>query len=308
MRRLFRTALFFCLLLAAAYPAVSAARAESAGGPAASSLSGPPAACAGEDVISPRGEMLTDWQCLRQSYPQAHCLRSDAGGRVWLELSDGRRVLYDGGLPFSALAGQGDVDVRASMAQPYPLDPQRPPTPEGVAPGRRRSYALLGLLYGTSAAAVRPRLRTGTFFGQTVRMEARALAALQRVEARLAPAVARQPQLRAYLKSAGGFLWRGIAGEAGRLSPHAFGIAIDLSPRKAPYWRWSRVFPHPLQASYPSAIVTAFEAEGFVWGGKWHEYDIMHFEFRPEILCKARMAGQAPHAGGETPSPDMSVH
>ena len=307
MRRLLPTVLLFCLLLADACPAIAAARAESAGRPAASSSSAPATACTGEDVISPRGEMLADWQCLRQAYPQAHCLRADARGRIWLELADGTRVLYDGGQPLAALAGQWDVDVRASMAQPYPLDPQRPPTPPGISPGRRRSYALLGRLYGSSAATIRPRLRTGTFFGQAVRMEARALAALQRVEARLAPVVASQPHLRAYLKSAGGFNWRGIAGENGRLSPHSFGIAIDLSPHKAPYWRWSRVSPHPLQISYPSAIVTAFEAEGFVWGGKWHEYDIMHFEFRPEILCKARRTLQAPDAGGEVPSPGVSV-
>lgn len=291
MRRFFLSVLFFCLLLAA--HSVVAAREEGAVRPATASTSTLWAACAGEDPLFLREEMQVDWQCLRQAYPQVHCLRRDAEGRIWLELSDGARTLYDGGQSFSALAGQWDVDVRASMVQPYPLDPWRPSTPAGISPGRRRSYAFLGLLYGTSAEAVRPRLRTGTFFGQPVRMEARALSALQRVEARLAQTVARQPQLRAYLKSAGGFLWRGIAGEAGRLSPHAFGIAIDLSPHKAPYWRWSRVFPHPLQASYPSAIVAAFEAEGFVWGGKWHEYDIMHFEFRPEILCKARLTRQA---------------
>lgn len=284
MFSLFPSALLFCLLLAAASPA------------AGRDVVPPPfvsAACAGADIVFPQGEMLVDWQCLRQAYPQVHCLRTDPEGRIWLETVDGGRALYDGGQPFSALAGQWDVDVRAGMAQLYPLEPQRPPTPPGFSPGRRRSYAFLGLLYGTSASAVRRRLRAGTFFGQAVSMEARALAALQRVEARLVPIVAVQPQLRAYLKSAGGFHWRGIAGEKGRLSPHSFGIAIDLSPHKAPYWRWSRMSPHPLQTSYPSAIVAAFEAEGFVWGGKWHEYDIMHFEFRPEILCKARMVRQA---------------
>lgn len=86
----------------------------------------------------------------------------------------------------------------------------------------------------------------------------------------------------------GGFAWRRIAGE-NRLSPHAFGIAFDISPGIATYWRWSKLRPHPLQQSYPSAIVEAFENEGFIWGGKWHEYDLMHFEYRPEIICKARV-------------------
>ena len=35
--------------------------------------------------------------------------------------------------------------------------------------------------------------------------------------------------------------------------------------------------------------MAAFENEGFIWGGKWHEYDLMHFEYRPEIICKARV-------------------
>jgi hypothetical protein len=35
---------------------------------------------------------------------------------------------------------------------------------------------------------------------------------------------------------------------------------------------------------YPQAIVDAFEAEGFIWGGKWHSFDFMHFEYRPELL------------------------
>ena len=49
---------------------------------------------------------------------------------------------------------------------------------------------------------------------------------------------------------------------------------------------------HPLQQSYDSEIVRAFEAEGFIWGGKWHEYDLMHFEYRPEIIAKARVLHQ----------------
>lgn len=301
MRPLFFCCLVACALLAVAPVVVPAAEAL----PPASYL----AACTGPDAVTPQGETLLDWQCLRAAHPQIHCLRADAQGRLWLELADGRRVLYDEGLPADPLAPpRWDGDVRASMARPYPLDPHRPPTPAGDSPGRRRSYALLCALYGDSAAAIRPRLRTGTFFGQRVQMEAGALAALQRVEARLAPEVARRPALRAYLVSAGGFLWRRIAGED-RLSPHSFGIAIDLSPKKAPYWRWSRQRPHPLQFAYPTVIVSAFEAEGFVWGGKWHEYDLMHFEFRPEILCKARRAASPvvpPAAVPDLPAPALS--
>jgi hypothetical protein len=126
-----------------------------------------------------------------------------------------------------------------------------------------------------------------------VRLACAAAQALAEVGPALAAAARDTPSLAALLNPAGGFMWRNIAGEK-RLSPHAFGIALDLSPDFAPYWRWSRrnryaeVTPHPLQQEYPAAIVEAFEAHGFIWGGKWHEYDIMHFEYRPELVCKAR--------------------
>ena len=128
-------------------------------------------------------------------------------------------------------------------------------------------------------------------------MSGAAVRALAAVDGRLREAVRRRPELRPWLVSAGGFLWRPIAGEQ-RLSPHSFGIAIDLSPQRAPYWRWARVERHPLQQSYDSEIVRAFEAEGFIWGGKWHEYDLMHFEYRPEIMAKARLLHQLEAAGG----------
>ena len=53
-------------------------------------------------------------------------------------------------------------------------------------------------------------------------------------------------------------------------------------------------------------IQEIFEEEGFVWGGKWHLWDNMHFEYRPELILKSRvLAGElprpqdAPVLGGE---------
>ena len=250
----------------------------------------PCAAWGGPPVQDASAEDAVNLYCLRLSYPPVRTLEPDGNGGQWLVLADGRRVLY------SRARGEGrefpadpwDVDVRASMADLYPLEPERPATPEGVAPGRRRSYALLAALYGSDAWQVGKGLRTAHVLGQPVRLAAVAARALQKVEPRLAESVREQPELRALLKPDGGFLWRRVAGEQ-RLSPHAYGVALDLSARRAPYWRWSRLRPHPMQQSYPSAIVAAFEAEGFIWGGKWHEYDLMHFEYRPELICKARI-------------------
>lgn len=250
-----------------------------------------------------------DYYCLRASYPEISGHVEDAEGREWLVLADGRRVLYSAA-PKSAAGGNSmgrsrahsevdqavlrfpkeewDVNVRESMAELYPLEPARPAAPPGVSPGRRRSTALLKALYGASEAEVRRNLRSATLLEQPLRLVFQAALALHKVDSTLTEIVRRQPALRTLLKPAGGFFWRRIAGEQ-RLSPHSFGIALDLSPEHAPYWRWSRQRPHPLQQSYPTALVAAFEEQGFIWGGKWHEYDLMHFEYRPEIICKARM-------------------
>ncbi|MBB5142888.1 M15 family metallopeptidase [Desulfovibrio intestinalis] len=245
------------------------------------------------DVNSDDMDTRVDLQCLKASYPQITGLVSDVQG-LWLLVGDKGRVLYarhssaDGAANGQNQGDGWDVDVRASMAEPYPLEPERPDTPYGVSPGRKRSYDLLAALYGGTPAQVNKKLVPTRLAGQPLRLSAAAGMALAGADAALVEAVREDPQLRKFLKMDGGFMWRRIAGES-RLSPHAFGIAIDLSSRIAPYWRWSKLRPHPLQFSYPPAIVSAMEQAGFIWGGKWHEYDIMHFEYRPELICKARV-------------------
>jgi len=95
----------------------------------------------------------------------------------------------------------------------------------------------------------------------------------------------------------GTWCWRTIAG-TGNLSPHSYGIAIDIYDRRSPrisYWRF--VSPDPQKASRwpelvsheriwqpPQELVYCFEKHGFVWGGKWYHFDPMHFEYRPEFF------------------------
>ena len=245
-------------------------------------------------------QILTDedeinLHCLRSAYPDIRNLETDNQGRQWLFFANGNRVLYRAAAsekilsPFAnSSAIPGTADIAESMAEPYPLEPERPSTPKGFAPGRLRAYDLLEALYGADKKTVSSRLCTIAWQGKPVRLSASAALALHRVSERLAVLLAEKPHLRSYLANEGGFAWRRIAGEQ-RLSAHAFGIALDLNAQLAPYWRWSSLKPHPRQLDYPSEIVTAFEAEGFIWGGKWHEYDLMHFEYRPELICKAKL-------------------
>ncbi len=93
-------------------------------------------------------------------------------------------------------------------------------------------------------------------------------------------------------KVGGSFNWRMVRG-TNRLSAHSFGIAFDLNPSLGGYWKWSGA-PEGQAFDYdnniPQALVEIFEKYGFIWGGKWHHFDGMHFEYRPELILYARMA------------------
>ena len=70
----------------------------------------------------------------------------------------------------------------------------------------------------------------------------------------------------------------------------SFGVSLDINVARSAYWQWQKP-PEPIRwrNQIPAAIVEAFEAEGFIWGGRWYHYDTMHFEYRPELLdpdCK----------------------
>jgi hypothetical protein len=109
------------------------------------------------------------------------------------------------------------------------------------------------------------------------------------------------PQVRAFLaglKGLAGYNWRPIDGTRSR-SYHSYGIAVDLVPStyrgRHVYWRWSMehdpdwyAIPYARRWMVPEAVVRAFEAHGFVWGGKWRFFDTMHFEYRPELLLFSR--------------------
>jgi hypothetical protein len=79
--------------------------------------------------------------------------------------------------------------------------------------------------------------------------------------------------------SAGTYNCRPIAGTT-QPSAHGYGIAIDLNVDHANYWRWGGDYENRI----PDEIVTIFERQGFIWGGKWRHFDTMHFEYRPELL------------------------
>ena len=105
------------------------------------------------------------------------------------------------------------------------------------------------------------------------------------------------PAVRQWINSLGtveGWNWRNVA-SSGNRSFHSYGIAIDILPKNlgglATYWLWtSRHDPQwwntPYSRRYhpPDEVIRTFESFGFIWGGKWLNFDTMHFEYRPEIF------------------------
>ena len=158
-------------------------------------------------------------------------------------------------------------------------------------PGRARVEQLFFATYGKSRDEVQEHLGRVRFFGLRYPFHERAADALKRVVERLEPQTKANPKLLPFLKDIGGtWIWRTIK-RSKRLSGHAFGIAIDLNVERSNYWRWTyRGKPMIWKNKVPQEIVDAFEAEGFIWGGRWKHFDTMHFEYRPELIspdCRA---------------------
>ena len=66
-------------------------------------------------------------------------------------------------------------------------------------------------------------------------------------------------------------------------------LLFDLNPQQGAYWRGVKKRGEEakmLRDQYPQEIVEIFEKHGFIWGGKWSHFDLMHFKYRPELLQK----------------------
>ena len=230
-----------------------------------------------------------DFSCLQEAYPGffTRIERDEKGGILFMTVRG--PLVYDDGQQRSPAEALEAGTLKDSLAQVYPLEPQRPDFGKDLSggdPGRIRSYALLRLLYGSSQKEVEQRLVQHPFGTEKVRVASDVWTHLESLRAELLPLLEASPELKKYFTPFYSYFWRAIAGTK-RLSPHSFGIALDMNPELGAYWRWSSLRPHPDQKTFPPQLVALFEKHGFIWGGKWAHYDLMHVEFRPELLIKA---------------------
>ena len=207
-----------------------------------------------------------------------------------LRLPDASELVWDDGAAKTFDQKIAAPDIEDTLAIPYTIGKIVPVTKPNHDPGRVRSDALFRATFGATEAAVRAQLVDVDFVGQKVKFHSRAAAALGRVSAALTKLVASKPSLGTYVKGeiGGTFAWRPIV-NTDRLSAHSYGIAIDIVTSRSDYWEWDKQPDGSFEWNnrIPQAIVDAFEAEGFIWGGRWYHYDTMHFENRPELFDEA---------------------
>jgi hypothetical protein len=238
----------------------------------------------------------TDLAALTASYP-GFCLKVEVSPdrKVYLIMKNQQKILYDDGLVKSFKDKLQRPDLKDMLAQFYRPGWGREPFRPDYDPGRFRVDAFFSAIYGASASEVGAHQVSVPFCGARVRFNAQngAARALESVGRELDALLAKSPQVRQYLFPLGGtFSWRPIAGTS-RLSPHSWGIAIDLNPRHGAYWRDRKATGSEVEAmrnNYPQEIIELFEKHGFIWGGKWSHFDLMHFEYRPEMLTKWQLS------------------
>lgn len=189
-----------------------------------------------------------------------------------------------------------DASIAEQFSQTYPLDfdPHHREQP-WFDPGRARNDSFFRTLWFETEWAAASSLAAVTYSGSNVKTRfsvtsARCVAA--HLQAAFDAIAKHGPEMDVFFESVGGgFNWRKIAG-TNRLSAHSFGIAVDLNTTLGGYWRWTGAKAGSVgvfRNQYPEALIREMERHGFIWGGKWHHFDGMHFEYRPELILHARL-------------------
>jgi peptidoglycan L-alanyl-D-glutamate endopeptidase CwlK len=214
---------------------------------------------------------------------------------VW---KDGSRTSFSDGLDKTCSELLNSPDLEDQMNMNYTVGKKYATPSKNEDPGRIRFQPFFEKMYGSSATEVEAKLVEITWMPKTVNKKIRVTsvngisAQLEEISAELE---ALPDSIKKYLIDVPDtYVWRPIEG-TNRVSPHSFGIAVDIDPttKYSGYWKWDNKFETEdcetqtvtYRNKMPLEIVAIFEKHGFIWGGKWYHYDTMHFEYRPELLC-----------------------
>ncbi|MDP3704666.1 MAG: M15 family metallopeptidase [Legionellaceae bacterium] len=245
---------------------------------------------------------MNDLIRLKNAYPD-HIIDVSKHNIIWMD-----------GTSMPALEDNDNKTLQEKLESPSLLDqltgifyiPGIPKQPELFIPkndpGRVRYEPFFLKMYGQSEHEVIANLVTiywmPTLFGTSHPLQVTKVnnvdRKLARISHELEQLVAKHPEYLPFLDNPGGtFKWRLIA-NSNRISMHSFGMTIDINSKVSDYWQWelkglglsiTEDAPLNYRNSIPWDIVPIFEKYGFIWGGKWHHYDSMHFEYRPELFA-----------------------
>jgi hypothetical protein len=253
-----------------------------------------------------------DWAVLlREAVPPEEA-GSPGGGlfhrETWYYYAGGRL------LPEDLRERAGEFDPQPFYSYLPELPPWEPPGAEEAArfssqaerrrlnPPKRSQHFYDALWRCRSRDESWERVKSIRFLGRPVMVHYSIMEELALIEMRLLAEAKADPQVRQWINSLDtldGWNWRSIADTQSR-SFHAYGAALDLLPKslggRETYWLWTArktpewwAVPYDGRFHPPAAVIRAFEAYGFIWGGKWLFFDTMHFEYRPEILILSNL-------------------
>ncbi|WP_081911448.1 M15 family metallopeptidase [Clostridium culturomicium] len=236
-------------------------------------------------------KMKQDILTIMMAYPD-YIIGIEKGNEgVYFITAKDEKIIYDDMQVKNSEQKMNNADIQDILEEPYPLE-----MPIGLAdvnsdPGRYRCYSLLNSVYGKSEYEVSSNL-VGVYAPYNkyqFNKNNGAAEALEGAMKELKGLAASNGKVGELIGSINGtFNYRVISG-TGKLSPHAYGIAIDIASNPSDYWKWStREAGEKRVLYYPEELVKTFEKYNFVWGGKWGHFDTLHFEYRPEILIKAK--------------------
>lgn len=239
--------------------------------------------------------MKRDILCLMMSYPEYIInLEKNDNEIVYIITKSGKRIIYDDKIVKNANDKISNADLQDMMESIYPLNSIVSLMDIGFDPGRARVYALLREVYGENKTDIQANLVNTKVGARVYQFNNKngASNALQNTMKELNLIMEKKKSIYPFVyPMSGTFNYRNISG-TNLISAHAFGIAVDLKSDKRDYWKWtSREDGEKRLLSYPIEIIQCFEKNNFIWGGKWGHFDILHFEYRPELILKARYFG-----------------
>lgn len=236
-----------------------------------------------------------DLLVLMLAYPEyIKSLEKDTEGFIYLVMKSGKKIIYDDKLVKNYEQKIFKADIQDTLEDLYPLESINEVREENRDPGRFRVYGFLNEVYGSGEAGVKKNLSNfSTNYGNLLFNKANnAGDNLKKSLDEAANLAKSEPRVGGFVyPTCGTFNYR-VVQDTGLLSPHSYGIAIDLNKNDSDYWKWvNKEKGSKRIAEYPKELVKIFENNGFVWGGKWAHFDILHFEYRPEIILKAKYFG-----------------